>query len=101
MRHLYHATSSENLTSILENGLNPGPDGQVYLCERPNEAIRFIAYKGLESIAVFEVVVPEEKVHETFDHSYEFFKCRAYGHLGPIPKEKIIDCDLYGKNTKT
>ena len=101
MRYMYHATPKENLNSILEHGLRPGIDGCVYLCEQPKEAIRFLLVKQPEVIVVFEIAISDEdeaRIKESFDHSFEFFQCRAYGYNGTIPKEKIIDYEMYGKN---
>ena len=104
MRYLWHATSEENLSSILENGLRPGDDGQVYLCEQPKEAIRFVLFRNLKAIATIKIAVSEEdepNIKESFDHSIEFFQCRAYGHWGPISKEKIAGYEVYERRKPT
>ena len=100
MRYLWHATSEEYLNSILENGIRPGDDGQVYLCEQPKEAIRFIMFRNLETVATIKIAVSEEdepNIKESFDHNNEFFKCRAFAHWGAIPKEKIAGYEVYEK----
>lgn len=42
----------------------------------------------------------EGNIRESFDHSIDFFKCKAYGHWGLIPKEKIVEQVVYGLNAK-
>lgn len=85
----YHATSMDNLSSIMENGLKPGSDGLVYLTKDPKEALRFLAIRGAKEALVVKVSLSEERVMETFDHSYAFFKCRCFGYEGVIPVSKI------------
>ena len=84
MKKYYHATDFENLIPILDEGLKVGPDGIVYLTETPEDALKFVMLRGLKSILVIEVEVEEGKVEEQFDHNYNFFKCKAYGHDGDI-----------------
>ena len=74
----YHATSFENLDSIFEKGIQTGCDDVVYLCEKPDEAARFVAIRGYKKILVVGVNLKEDMVEESFDHSQAFFKCRAY-----------------------
>lgn len=91
----YHATPFENLGSIFEKGICKGYDGVVYLTEKPEEAVRFVAIRGCKKILVIEVRVEEDMVSESFDHSQLFFKCRAYSY----PND--ISIDEFGSNIKT
>ena len=52
MKYYYHATRMENLHSIMLSGLNPGVDGLVYMCEKPEDAIKFLAIHGYRDILV-------------------------------------------------
>ena len=100
MRYMYHATPYENASSILNNGIRPGATGAVYMCEHPNEAIRFLIPRQPASIAVFKIKIlkkDEQYIKESFDHNIDFFKCRAFGYVGTIPTEKIISYEVYGK----
>ena len=87
----YHATDFKNLVSILDEGLNTGCDGVIYLTKDPKEAIRFVVLRGVKKALVCEVEVDENNVIETFDHSELFYKCRAYGHKGKITVDQITD----------
>ena len=37
----------------------------------------------------------KRKIIETFDHSYEFFKCKAYGYTEVIPSNLIHGIEIY------
>lgn len=74
----YHATDIKNTRSILEDGIKPGYDGVVYLCETPEDCLKFMLVRGYHEAAVFEVDLDESEVAESFDHSQTFFGCRAY-----------------------
>ena len=90
MKKYYHATPAENLDSILENGL-VSESGFIYLTEKFEECIPFIALRGVNEILVVELEVPEENVGESFDHSQKFFQCRAFVYKGSIPLGNLID----------
>lgn len=95
-RTYYHATPFENLESIMDQGLLRGCDGVVYLTEKPEEAMRFVAIRGCTEILVVGVEVKEEMVEESFDHNENFFKCRAYTYKGDIPADEITEFLRYG-----
>lgn len=93
---MYHATSYENLISIMDNGIKASNiENLVYLCEKPEEAVRFPYMHLIRDIAVFEVEINKKNIIETFDHSEAFFKCRAFGHIGDIPASKIKNVYRY------
>lgn len=93
---MYHATSYDNLISIMDNGIiTNNIEGLVYLCEKPEEAVRFPYMHLVRDIVVFEVEVNKKNIVETFDHSETFFKCRAYGHIGNITASKIKNIYRY------
>lgn len=98
MKKYYHATPFKNLYSILEEGLKVGYDGITYLAETPQDALKFICLRCFDDILVIEVELDETKVQETFDHSYAFFKCRAYGYNELITVTQMTDFVKYGKN---
>lgn len=84
MKTYYHATDKKNIDSIISEGIKPGFDGMVYLCEIPEDACKFMLVHGYHEAAVFEVSLDENDVEESFDHSQAFFGCRAYMYKGII-----------------
>ena len=89
MRILYHATDYSNLGSILCEGLKPGCDGLVYGCKKPEECIRFPYVLGKRDVLVVEFEVDSKDCIETFDHSYDFYKCRAFASTKPVSTKHI------------
>ena len=87
----YHATSFENLESIMNQGLHKGCDGVVYLAEKPEEAVRFIVIRGCKKILVLGIELEEALVDESFDHNEAFFKCKAYTYADDIPADEITE----------
>lgn len=98
MKIMYHATDMKNLASILEKGLLPNNmDGMVYMTETPEDALKFVAFRNYKEILMIKIKIykkDENKVTETFDHSFQFFKCRAFGYNGTIP---VSNLDPYMK----
>lgn len=89
---MYHATPYENLGNILTDGIHPGPDGLIYMCKDPKDAVKFIAIRGCHDILVVEVKIPkrlEDTIVETFDHSERFFQCRCYASKIPIETQRL------------
>lgn len=91
----YHATTTENMEQITATGIiRKSWDGVVYLCTDPIDACKFLIIRGLRKMFVIETELNEEEVKESFDHSQEFFRCRAYIHEGDIPimgTEKVME----------
>lgn len=101
MKTFYHATSKENIASILCNGLIAGNQGCVFMTENEDEAVRFLLLRQIPEIVTIKIKVYKEdydKVQETFDHNYRFFKCKAFGYFGDISVENISASRIY-KNT--
>lgn len=97
----YHATSKRNRKSILEKGLLTGIDGVVYLTKKPDECLRFMAFRFDKYIDVYEVNIPKSeknKVMESFDHNENIFKCKAYMYLENVPVEWIKLHSEYKRN---
>ena len=94
----YHATDPNNLGSILGRGLVKGVDGCVYLTEKPEEACRFVAFRGYSEALVIEVMLDEADVQESFDHNPNFFKCRAWYIESDIRKEQMTNFWTYTIN---
>lgn len=89
-RVLYHATPYSNLGSVLCDGLKANNlEGVVYLCETPQECLRFMFVRGVFDVLTVAVTLPDNAVFETFDHNEKFFKCKCYGHAGNIPAEAL------------
>lgn len=98
MKTFYHATSKENLVDILENGLKAGYDGCVYMAEKEDEAVRFLAVRLVPEIVTFKIRIHKkdyDKIQETFDHNQRFFKCRAFGYFGNIEVKDIEASKVY------
>lgn len=75
----YHAATPETMKKIIADGVvKRGWDGCVYLCEKPQDAAKFVAIRGHDEVAVIEVILPANKVKESFDHSVQFFQCKAF-----------------------
>ena len=75
----YHAAIPETMEKIIADGVvKRGWDGCVYLCEKPQDAAKFVAIRGHDEVAVIEVILPANKVKESFDHSVQFFQCKAF-----------------------
>lgn len=89
MKKFYHATPYDNLWSILINGLKTGVDGVVYLAETREAALKFICVRCFDPILVIEIELDETHVEESFDHSYEFFKEKAFVYSKSIPADKL------------
>ena len=92
----YHATASSNAKSIVNDGkIYTGIDGIVYLADSRENALNFVGVRVFnEPIIVFEIDIPEDEaklVEETFDHSYNFFRCKSYGYPKNIPTDWIVD----------
>lgn len=86
----YHATSEDNALKILKDGfLKPGIDHIVYLADSFENALKFVFFRDLKKVIVFELEVPDEsKIMETFDHSFNFFQCKSWGY----PEKIGIGC---------
>lgn len=81
MKKFYHATTNEKLFAILEKGLRAdlNVEGIVYLCEKPEDAAKFLLVRGCKDFVVLECELDEREVEEQFDHSQSFFRCRCWG----------------------
>lgn len=95
LKTYYHATPFENLESILAQGIRKGCDGVVYLTEKPEEAVRFVAIRGYKKILVVGVEFEEDSIKESFDHSQTFFKCKAYYYSNDIPADETTEFRTY------
>lgn len=92
----YHATSEYAFYKIINEGIKTGFDGIVYLADSKENALKFISFRLInEPIYVLEVELNENEVEETFDHSYKFFKCKAYGYAKNIPFNKITNAWMF------
>lgn len=87
----YHATPYENLASIVVDGIKSGMEGIVYLTKERDDALKFLVIRGCHDILTVEVLIDSEKVEETFDHSLQFFKCKAFGYKGDIKPCEMIN----------
>lgn len=92
----YHATRRENLPNILNEGIKMHCEG-IFLCEKPEDAVKFLVVRGIKDILVLEVNIRKnsKKLIESFDHSYQFFKCRAFIYMDNIATSDITKCTVY------
>lgn len=96
MKTYYHATATENLTSILKDGIKRNNfENVVYLCERPEDAAKFLRVHLCPDFVVIPVQVHEKYLEESFDHSYAFFQCRAWMYHKDIPVRNIDVDNIY------
>ena len=73
----YHATPKSNIGKIARDGeIKASWDG----CE-------FVAVRGVRDMCAIELNIDEKDVEESFDHSEDFFQCKAYAHKGGIALE--------------
>jgi hypothetical protein len=91
----YHAAIPETMEKIIADGVvKRGWDGCVYLCEKPQDAAKFVAIRGHDEVAVIEVILPANKVKESFDHSVQFFQCKAFMYEEDIkvrPNAEVVE----------
>lgn len=98
MKIYYHATTQDKLNSILDNGIRPGVDKVVYMCEKAIDAAKFLAVRGIKPIYVisFKTYKKEENIiDESFDHSLTYFKCKAYVYKGTIEPCRFLKVTKY------
>ena len=95
----YHATRRENLPNILNEGIKTHCEG-IFLCEKPEDAVKFLVVRGIKDILVLEVNIRKnsKKLIESFDHSYQFFKCRVFIYMDNIEQENISNYLAYKFN---
>lgn len=96
----YHATSVDNAKKILESCKIESPLHINYFCTEPEECLRFIYRNtGSTDCVVFEFDISEEDgfdIEESFDHSEDFFKCKAYCCTQVIPLSCVTNILMYG-----
>ena len=98
MQYFYHATTEENFSKILSDGIiKKSIDGIVYITKSKEDSLRFISLRAFgKPIIVLELKLPDEsKVEETFDHSYAFFKCKSFGYPDNIDTKCIVNAYKY------
>lgn len=93
MKTYYHATQTENLESIIKNGLKRNKiENAVFLCERPEDAAKFLRVRGFTQFVIIPVRVHEKFITESFDHNANFFKCRCWMYHKDV-QPRNIDVD--------
>lgn len=97
MKSYFHATTEHNFESIKNDGeIKTGWDGVVYLADSAENALKFISIRAMgKPIVVLEVELDENDVEETFDHSFSFFKCKAYGYPNNICLSCLVSAVKY------
>jgi hypothetical protein len=107
----YHATYERALDRISREGLKPGGDGVVYLCEKPEDTVGFLSLRGATRVSVIEInasSLDPEKIEEGLDHNPAFFgnvPVKAYrGRIPPkafLFNDKQVFLTFYGMNGPT
>lgn len=98
MKYLYHATDIRNLSSILRFGLKRNEYGMIYLADTEIDALKFVALRMIKEIAIIKVNIVEldqEKLIESNDHNYDFFKCKAWEYRNDISKTALKAYSVY------
>ena len=92
----YHATSMDNLGSILAEGLKLNNiEGITYMCKAPNDCLKFMYVHQIHEVLMLKVQIDDKYVTEMFDHSYEFFQCRCFGTNKTIDTKDILSYTKY------
>lgn len=85
IKKYYHATSEECAKSIVRDGKIKCNYGEIFLAETIDDALKFLFFRQLDKVVIFEVELDENKVVESFDHNAAFFGCRAWMTFEDIP----------------
>lgn len=95
----YHYTLKENVYGIIKDGLKPGEDGLIYLCESIDDCMKFVKFRRqihtlitgspFLEIAFIPVELDPTDVEESHDHNKDMIRCKAYTYDKTIPAEKI------------
>lgn len=103
MRKYYHATTEENFKSIMfeDEKIRTSIEGMVYVCEDPKDCLKFSILRNFNNQTLYTIGinVPDNiEVIETFDHNYNFFKCRCFGINSEVPIDWIDMKDIFMYN---
>lgn len=88
----FHATTKENVFSIMRDGLKTGYDGHSYFCKTVEECLMFFKINPLfagRQIAVIPIDLDENTVKESSDHNKAFIPADAFCVDYDIPADKI------------
>lgn len=92
-KYYWHATSMDNLGSIMSNGIKKDRmEGVVYLADSAQNAAKFLVVRGIKEIVSLRISAKKldpSKLSESFDHVQSFFECKAYIYEGDIPESAI------------
>ena len=91
----YHASPSENCGKILCDGIKPDRMGEVFLADSAENALKFLVIRDYKNLVVFEFELDDSEVHESFDHSESFFKCKAWICNRQIDPDEILEVYQY------
>jgi hypothetical protein len=96
---LYHATFPENADKICAEGIKPGIDGLVYMCESVDSTIPFLALRGADRLTVIEITTAAldiNKIDIGMDHSPAFFgDIKVWTYPEVIPPSAFVCNDVY------
>ena len=59
--------------------------------------IKFMYFRPIDVVCIIPIVISDNtEVEETFDHSYQFFRCRCYGIQGEVSLDNTdIDNSIF------
>jgi len=76
-KYIYHATPYENLTKILNTGIEARNDDGVYCTNGPIGAVAFLYIRGYRDIIVFKIdtdKLNKDLLFEGEDHNKSYFE---------------------------
>jgi hypothetical protein len=86
---LFHATKASNLTSILENGIQPHDVyGNIYFCDTQKHCLKFVQRPCI----ILEINTSQLKLEEMFisdDHNKRMFKFDCYTYFENVPPSAV------------
>lgn len=103
----YHAATPETMEKIIADGVvKRGWDGCVYLCEKPQDAAKFVAIRGHDEVAAEELpkactACPFWLVEaEKFEEGECFLTGRIIKTDGSHDEKRMDDCPIIQRKKK-
>lgn len=102
---VYHASSEDNMNSIMEKGILANPHyGEVYVCPSLDDIKVFASfYRVPHDSLVFKIDTKKLdmiRMRESIDHNRKILKADAYVYFKSIPPEAIVEIIKLGEDSK-